>query len=72
MMTVDDKAMIMRLQKRVTDLMADNKMLNRQVQNLQGKAAKQRNELARVTQKMERLAADKAKLLDDIKFMRGE
>ena len=71
-MTVDDKAMIMRLQKRVTDLMAENKMLNRQVQNLQGKAAKQRNELARVTQKMERLAADKAKLLDDIKFMRGE
>lgn len=72
MMTVDDKAMIMRLQKRVTDLMADKKMLERQVQNLQGKAAKQRNELARVTQKMERLAADKAKLLDDIKFMRGE
>ena len=72
MMTVDDKAMIMRLQKRVTDLMADNKMLERQVQNLQGKAAKQRNELARVTQKMERLAADRAKLLDDIKFMRGE
>lgn len=71
-MTVDDKAMIMRLQKRVTDLMADKKMLERQVQNLQGKAAKQRNELARVTQKMERLAADKAKLLDDIKFMRGE
>ena len=71
-MTVDDKAMIVRLQKRVTDLMAENKMLNRQVQNLQGKAAKQRNELARVTQKMERLAADKAKLLDDIKFMRGE
>jgi peptidoglycan hydrolase CwlO-like protein len=72
MMTVDDKAMIMRLQKRVTDLMADKKMLERQVQNLQGKAAKQRNELARVTQKMERLAADKAKLLDDIKFLRGE
>jgi len=71
-MTVDDKAMIMRLQKRVTDLMADKKMLERQVQNLQGKAAKQRNELARVTQKMERLAADKAKLLDDIKFLRGE
>lgn len=71
-MTVDDKAMIMRLQKRVTDLMADKKMLERQVQNLQGKAAKQRNELARVTQKMERLAADKAKLLDDLKFMRGE
>lgn len=71
-MTVDDKATIMRLQKRVTDLMADKKMLERQVQNLQGKAAKQRNELARVTQKMERLAADKAKLLDDIKFMRGE
>ena len=71
-MTVDDKAMIMRLQKRVTDLMADKKMLERQVQNLQGKAAKQRNELARVTQKMERRAADKAKLLDDIKFLRGE
>ena len=71
-MTVDDKAMIVRLQKRVTDLMADKKMLERQVQNLQGKAAKQRNELARVTQKMERLAADKAKLLDDIKFLRGE
>lgn len=71
-MTVDDKAMIMRLQKRVTDLMADKKMLERQVQNLQGKAAKQRNELARVTQKMERLAADKAKLLDDLKFLRGE
>lgn len=71
-MTVDDKATIMRLQKRVTDLMADKKMLERQVQNLQGKAAKQRNELARVTQKMERIAADKSKLLDDIKFLRGE
>ena len=71
-MNADDKAMVMRLQKRVTDLMADKKMLERQVQNLQGKAAKQRNEFARVTQKMERLAADKAKLLDDIKFLRGE
>jgi hypothetical protein len=39
---------------------------------LQTKAAKQRNEIARLTQALEKCAAEKAKLLSDIKWMRGE
>lgn len=39
---------------------------------LQAKNAKQRNEIARLTQALEKLTAEKAKLLADIKWMRGE
>lgn len=38
----------------------------------QSKLAKQRNEIARLTQLCEKLIAEKAALLDDIKWMRGE
>jgi len=39
---------------------------------LRSKIAKQRNEIARLTQLNEKLMAEKAKLLSDIKWMRGE
>lgn len=40
--------------------------------DLQSKAAKQRNEIARLTQSLEKLAEEKAQLLRTVKFMRGE
>ena len=39
---------------------------------LQRKADKQKNELARLTQALEKCAAEKAALLSDIKWLRGE
>lgn len=39
---------------------------------LRSKVAKQRNEIARLTQALEKVTADKLKLLSDIKWMRGE
>lgn len=39
---------------------------------LRSKIAKQRNEIGRLTQALEKCAAEKAKLLSDIKWMRGE
>lgn len=39
---------------------------------LRSKLAKQRNEIARLTQALEKVTADKLKLLSDIKWMRGE
>ena len=50
---------------RAKELEADNN-------KLRSKMAKQRNEIARLTQLAEKLRAEKAKLLDDIKWMRGE
>lgn len=40
--------------------------------NLQSKVAVQRNEIARLTQVVEKLMEDKRKLIEDIKWMRGE
>lgn len=39
---------------------------------LQSINAKQKNEIARLTQALEKCTAEKAKLLADIKWMRGE
>jgi len=39
---------------------------------LNAKMAKQRNEIARLTKLVEQLKAEKAKLLSDLKWMRGE
>ncbi len=45
---------------------------DKELAKLQSKLAKQRNEIARLTQALEKCAAEKAKLLSDIKWMRGE
>jgi len=45
---------------------------NTEVQNLQSKIAIQRNEIARLTQRLEVLTKEKAELLRDLKWMRGE
>ena len=39
---------------------------------LRSKVAKQRNEIGRLTQLNEKLMAEKAKLLADLKWMRGQ
>lgn len=43
-----------------------------QAKHLQSKVATQRNEIARLTQVVEKLMEDKRKLVADIKWMRGE
>jgi peptidoglycan hydrolase CwlO-like protein len=47
-------------------------LLNQENNRLRSKLAKQRNEIARLTQSLEKLTEEKAKLLSDIKWMRGE
>ena len=47
-------------------------VLTHENQYLRKKAAKQRNEIARLTQALEKATAEKAKLLADLKWMRGE
>jgi hypothetical protein len=42
------------------------------VNNLKSKISIQRNEIARLTQKLERLTKEKSELLTDIKWLRGE
>ena len=46
--------------------------MERKMAALQSKLGKQRNEIARLTQLNEKLMAEKAKLLADLKWMRGE
>jgi ABC-type transporter Mla subunit MlaD len=46
--------------------------LKKSFADLQAKSAKQRNEIARLTQSVEQLMKDKAKLLSDLKWIRGE
>jgi len=55
--------------------MDDLKSIDRKIKEnakLQSKIAIQRTEIARLTQKLERLTKEKAELLRDIKWMRGE
>ena len=54
--------------------MRDNnyELLAQENSKLRSKMAKQRNEIARLTQALEQCAAEKAKLLSDLKWMRGE
>lgn len=47
-------------------------MSDDQLKKMQSTMAKQRNEIARLTQALEKCAAEKAKLLADLKWMRGE
>jgi hypothetical protein len=47
-------------------------LLNQENNRLRSKLAKQRNEIARLTQALEKLTEEKAKLLSDVKWMRGE
>lgn len=42
------------------------------INSLNAKVAKQRNEIARLTKLVEQLNAEKAKLLSDLKWIRGE
>lgn len=55
------------------DKMSDHlEKMERKMAALQSKLGKQRNEIARLTQLNEKLMAEKAKLLADLKWMRGE
>jgi len=47
-------------------------VMNKENAKLQSKIAIQRTEIARLTQKLERLTKEKSELLRDIKWMRGE
>ena len=47
-------------------------MNDEQLHKLQAKLAKQRNEIGRLTQLNKKLQEEKAKLLSDLKWMRGE
>lgn len=52
--------------------MGELERLKKSFADLQAKSAKQRNEVARLTQKVEELMEDKRKLLSDLKWLRGE
>ena len=47
-------------------------MSDKLVDQLRSKIQKQRNEIARLTQKLEAATKDKAALTKDLKWMRGE
>ena len=47
-------------------------MSEKQIARLQSKLAVQRNEIARLTQALENCAKQKAKLLDELKWIKGE
>lgn len=46
--------------------------LKREISTLKSRAAKQRYEITRMSQKLEVVTEQKSRLLDDIKWMRGE
>ncbi len=69
---MDNDKTITRLQREIMQEQAKRIVLDRQVKSLQSKAATQRNEIARLTQKLEAVTEQKARLLADIKWMRGE
>jgi hypothetical protein len=52
--------------------MSNIRVLEQENARLRAKMAKQRTEVARLTQKLEAVTADKMALLKDIKWMRGE
>jgi predicted nucleic acid-binding Zn-ribbon protein len=67
-----DAQTIARLQKQIMDLMADRDKHKRAAAKWQSKATTQRNEIARMSQHIESLQAEKAALLADLKWIRGE
>jgi|TARA_B110000261_G_scaffold42859_1_gene50350 predicted nucleic acid-binding Zn-ribbon protein len=46
--------------------------LHAEIKALQSKNSRQRNDIARLNQSLERVTKDKLSLLSDIKFLRGE
>ena len=46
--------------------------LQDEIKTLHSKNSRQRNEIARLNQKLERVTKEKLSLLSDIKFIRGE
>lgn len=67
-----DAQTIARLQSRIMALTTDRDKHKRNAAKWQSKATTQRSELARMSQHIESLQADKAALLTDLKWMRGE
>ena len=63
---------ITRLQREIMQEQAKRIVVEEQLRKAQSKAATQRNEIARLTQKLEAVTEQKAKLLADVKWMRGE
>ena len=49
-----------------------NASLMSEIKTLHSKNSRQRNEIARLNQSLERVTKDKMSLLSDIKFLRGE
>ena len=52
--------------------MSNLRVLEQENARLRAKMAKQRTEVARLTQKLEAVTSDKMALLKDVKWMRGE
>lgn len=63
---------IVRLERLVMQERAKLAALHEENAKLRSKIAKQRNEIGRLMQVAEKLSEDKAKLLSDVKWMRGE
>ncbi len=63
---------ITRLQREIMQEQAKRIRVEEQLRKVQSKTATQRNEIARLTQKLEAVTEQKARLLADIKWMRGE
>lgn len=63
---------IRRLQREIMQEQAKRIRVEEQLRKAQSKAATQRNEIARLTQKLEAVTEQKARLLADVKWMRGE
>ena len=63
---------IRRLQREIMQEQAKRIRVEEQLRKVQSKTATQRNEIARLTQKLEAVTEQKARLLADIKWMRGE
>ena len=67
-----DAQTIARLQKRLTDLMAERDTHKRNAAKWQGKCARQAEEGKRKDRVIAALKDDKARLLADLKWIRGE
>jgi predicted nuclease with TOPRIM domain len=52
--------------------MSSVRVLEQENARLRAKMAKQRNEISRLTQKLESVTSDKMALLNDVKWMRGD
>ena len=60
------------LERQVMQAQAKQIRAEDEAAHLKSKMAKQKNEIARLTELVKQLQADKAKLLSDLKWIRGE